>query len=146
MVVDGVIEQLNIYFPKLDIYDSETEQGFNEPCFFVQQLNKPRKKEIQSYQDTVNLDVQYFLDEYEKNKNEQYRKMGDKLYEILEYITIKNEIGTKKVHGTQMNYEVQDSVLHFYVTYIYYLQMVNDSEKMKSLDIEGEVKDEQSQK
>lgn len=138
MVKKAVIQQLDLNFPTYDIYGEEIEQGFQEPCFFVQQLNKPRKKEIQSYQDTVSFDIQYFLDEYEEDINEKYNVMGDKLFEILEYIAI-NE--NKKIRGSQMSYEIQDKVLHFYVTYIYYLQMVDNKEKMKSLDVKESVKD-----
>ncbi len=138
MVKKAIIEQLDKYFPEYDIYDEEIEQGFEEPCFFVQQLNKPRKKEIQSYQYTVNFDVQYFLNEDEEDINDKYNIMGDKLYEILEYLQI-NE--NKKIHGTQMDYETRDKVLHFYVTYIYYLQIIDNKEKMKSLDVKGSVKD-----
>ena len=138
MIKKAIIKQLDLNFPTYDIYGEEIEQGFQEPCFFVQQLNKPRKKEIQSYQDTVSFDIQYFLDEYEEDINEKYNVMGDKLFEILEYIAI-NE--NKKIRGSQMSYEIQDKVLHFYVTYIYYLQMVDNKEKMKSLDVKESVKD-----
>lgn len=138
MIKKAIIKQLDLNFPTYDIYGEEIEQGFQEPCFFVQQLNKPRKKEIQSYQDTVNFDVQFFLDETEEDINEKYNTMGDTLFNILEYLTVNQN---KKIRGTQMNYEIQDKVLHFYVTYIYYLQMVDNKEKMKSLDVKESVKD-----
>jgi len=138
MIKKAIIKQLDLNFPTYDIYGEEIEQGFQEPCFFVQQLNKPRKKEIQSYQDTVNFDIQFFLDETEEDINEKYNTMGDTLFNILEYLTVNQN---KKIRGTQMNYEIQDKVLHFYVTYIYYLQMVDNKEKMKSLDVKESVKD-----
>lgn len=138
MIRRAIIKQLDKYFPEVDIYGEEIEQGFEEPCFFVQQLNKPRKKEIDSYQDTVSFDIQYFLGEEEENINDKYNFMGDKLFGALEYLQL-NE--NKKIHGVQMNYEIHDKVLHFYVTYSYYLQIIDNKEKMKSLDVKGSVKD-----
>ena len=138
MVKKAIIIQLDKYFPNNDIYSEEIEQGFEEPCFFVQQLQKPRKKEIQSYQDSVSFDIQYFLDIHDEDINEKYNVMGDFLFGILEYIPISEN---RKIRGSQMSYEIQDRVLHFYITYTYYLQIVEDKEKMKSLDIKESVKD-----
>ena len=138
MVRKAIIKQLDKYFPDYDIYGEEIEQGFEEPCFFVQQLQKPRKKEIQSYQDSVSFDIQYFLDIHDEDINEKYNVMGDSLFEKLEYIPIDKN---REIRGSQMSYEIQDRVLHFYVTYTYYLQIVEDKEKMKSLDVKESVKD-----
>ncbi|MBQ8299886.1 MAG: hypothetical protein IJX99_08580 [Clostridia bacterium] len=139
MVRKAIIKQLDKYFPDYDIYGEEIEQGFEEPCFFVQQLQKPRKKEIQSYQDSVSFDIQYFLDINDEDINEKYNVMGDSLFEKLEYVSIDDN---RKIRGSQMSYEIQDRVLHFYVTYTYCLQVVQDREKMKSLDVKESVKDD----
>ena len=138
MVRKAIIKQLDKYFPDYDIYGEEIEQGFEEPCFFVQQLPKTRKKEIQSYQDSVSFDIQGFLDIYEEDLNEKYNVIGDTLLEKLEYLTLDEN---KKIRGSQMNYEIRDRVLHFNVTYTSYRQVVQDREKMKSLDVKESVKD-----
>ena len=136
MLVQAIINKLNEYFPNYDVYCDEISQGFQEPCFFVQQLPNRRNKEIQSYQNTVDFDVQYFLDEDETDINEKYESMIYKLYQILEYISVED----KKIHGTQMNTSIVDGVLHFYVTYTFYLQVIEEKEKMKSLDVKESVK------
>lgn len=138
MIKKAIIKQLNVYFPDYDIYGEEIEQGFEEPCFFVQQLPKTRKKEIQSYQDSVSFDIQGFLDEDTEDINEKYNVMGDTLLEKLEYLTLDEN---KKIRGSQMNYEIRDRVLHFNVTYISYWQVTQEKEKMKSLDVKESVKD-----
>ncbi len=137
MIIDAIIRKLNNYFPNMDIYGDEIKQGFNEPCFFIQQLSRPRKKEIQSYQNTENFDIQHFLDDDEDDKNKQYMEMGEDLLNKLEYIEL--DCG-RKIRGTQMSYEIRDGVLHVYITYIYYSRVVDSVDKMENIDVEGMIK------
>lgn len=139
MITNGIINKLNEFFPDNDITDEMTEQGFEEPCFFVERLPSRRRKEVNnSYQNTTDYDIHYFLEEYEEDKNQKYEKIGNNLYQILEYIDLENG---RKIRGTGMYWEIVDGVLHFYVTYICYLGLQENADKMKALDVEGSVKD-----
>lgn len=140
MITDGIINKLDEYFPEYDISDEKTEQGFTEPCFFVQRLPDRRTDEVgHSYKNTSDYDIHYFLDPDTEDLNQKYEKMGKNLYQILKYITLKNG---RMIRGIQMWYEIQDSVLHFYVTYICYLREVRETDKMQTLDVKERVIDE----
>jgi len=137
MIRKAITSKLNDNFPDYDIYGEEIRQGFEEPCFFVQILPAQAKKEIQSYKREEMFDIQYFLDEFDEDINEKYKEMGNKLFEILEYLDITD---SKKVRGTDMSYQIIDGVLHFNIKYSYHLSSISLQEKMKNLDIEGSVK------
>lgn len=142
MITDGIISRLNEFFPNpdIDISDEKTEQGFVEPYFFVQRLPDRRTDEVDhSYKNSSDYDIQYFLDPDADDLNQKYEEMGKKLYQILKYITLKNG---RIIRGIQMWYEIQDKVLHFYVTYICYLMENTETDKMQTLDVKESVIDE----
>ena len=140
MVRGAIIKKLDEHFPDYDVYGEGIREGFEEPCFFVQILPTNQAKKIQSYERNEMFDIQYFLDEFDEDINEKYKKMGDLLFQVLEYLEITD---SKLVRGTDMNYQIIDGVLHFNVRYSYILNTATDGLKMSKADVKEMVKDEE---
>lgn len=131
----AVMAALNRQFPTLKIYGEEIAQGFEAPAFFVKLLSASHTKELgPRYMRTHSFDVHYFpLDD----KNEDAHDMAEKLYEVLEVI----EYNGVQYRGTNMNHEIVDRVLHFFVDYnVHVRRVVPDVPKMQTLEQEGMIK------
>lgn len=116
-------------FSKMDIYDEEIKQGFEEPCFFIKILNSTHNKELnRRYKKTIFFDVHYYSDK--KDINSDCLDMADKLYEILEYIEVNNNL----FKASNMTHEVVDGVLHFMLQFNYHvLKQIEKAPKMNKL-------------
>lgn len=139
MLLDAIINKLNSTFDNIDIYDEEIKQGFEEPCFFIQQLMKNRKKEVDSNKYENNFDIQYFLEDHTADINRKYEEMAYKVFDLLEYIDL--ECG-KKLRCNSIESEIIDGVLHIYVRYPFYLYNVKTDEKMQDVNVKGSAKDD----
>lgn len=132
-IIKGVSMKLNATFGNgYRIYQNDVKQGLKEPCFFIAVL-KPDLSPLlwRRYLKRHPLDVHFFPAE-EGNNSELY-KMADQLLEALEFITLPNG---DLLHGTSMNYEVVDGVLHFFVNYNMTILKPGEENPMETLDIE----------
>lgn len=97
----------------VEIYDSEAEQDFNPPCFFVQTLEFNQTPEPNARQRWMQpFDVIYFPVE-DENRQELY-EYAEQLVQALNIITLPNE---RKLHGSNIKYQIQDGNLHVFVSY-----------------------------
>lgn len=140
MLIQAIITKINKYFSDYDIYGEEIKQGFEERCFFIQKLPDYRYKEIQSYCNRSSFDIHCFLDKDTQDLNEKYEEIGNDLYQILEYVELESG---RKIRGIDMHYEIVDNVLHFYITYIYQVRTIIESDKMQTLDVKESVKNDE---
>lgn len=138
MVKEGIIKKINEYYPNCTITGDRTKEDLEEPYFFVHQLPKIKKSELQSSVYDTDFDIQYYLSEEEDDLDIKYAQVGDKLLDILEIISISDN---KLIRGLNMRWEVIDNVLHVFVTYKYGILNIPDTEKMKSLEVEEGVKE-----
>ncbi|HFL3186098.1 phage tail terminator family protein [Clostridioides difficile] len=135
-IIDGISIKLDKTFGnEYTIYSEDVEQGINEPCFFICPLN-PSKT---SYPNGRTLkknsfDVHYFP--RSKDKSFEINEVAEMLLEELEYIEIDGDL----VRGTNMNFEIIDNVLHFFVDYNYFTIKSNDTEKMNDVELFGGLK------
>lgn len=125
----GINQSLDKEFPNITIYGEEIEQGFEEPCFFVKILSSLQDKELNiRYKKNISFDVHYFSDK--EDKNSDYNNMADKLYEVLEYVTVGNSL----YRANKMKHEVIDGVLHFMLQFDYHvLKQIEEAPKMNKL-------------
>jgi hypothetical protein len=131
----AVIATLGKQFPMIKVYGEEIEQGFEAPAFFVKLLSASHTKELgPRYMRTHSFDVHYFpLD----GQNEDAHDMAEKLYEALEVI----EYNGVQYRGTNMNHEIVDSVLHFFVDYNVYVRRITpEVPMMQNMEQEGYIK------
>lgn len=112
----GVSQILDDEFPNIKIHDEKIKQGFEELCFFIKVLNSGQNKEINKrYKKNVSFDIHYFSDKDDINSD--CNDMADKLYEVLEYVTVSNSI----YRASGMNHQVIDDVLHFMLKFDYHV-------------------------
>lgn len=133
----GINQVLDREFPAVTIYGEEIKQGFEEPCFFIKVLDSSQDKELnRRYKKNISFDIHYFSDK-EDDINSDCLDMADNLYEVLEYIKVKN--GLYKTF--KMSYEVVDGVLHFMIQFNYHvIKEAEVVEKMNKLSQEVGVK------
>jgi len=131
----AVFHQLAERFPDIKRYGEEIRQGFEEPCFFVKLLNASQTQELNTrYMRTHSFDIHYFPQD---NSNEEAHDMAEKLYDVMELI----EYDGVLYQGREMNHEIVDGVLHFFVDYNFRVKrIVPDVPAMGSLEQEGWIK------
>lgn len=131
----AVFHRLSERFPDIKRYGEEIRQGFEEPCFFVKLLTASQTQELDiRYMRTHSFDIHYFPVD---NSNNEAHDMAEQLYDTLELI----EFNGALYRGINMNHEIVDGVLHFFVDYNFHVRrIVPDVPKMESLEQEGWVK------
>lgn len=96
-----------------EFYDSEAEQDFDPPCFFVQTLEFGETPEPNARQRWVQpFDVLYFPAENE-NRPELYA-YAEQLVQALCIISLPSG---RKLRGNDIKYQIQDGNLHVFVSY-----------------------------
>lgn len=112
-LIDAISKRLLEYFPESvpNIYSENIEQGFNEPCFYISLINSTNKNKLgPGRSKRYKFDIMYFNNNL---GNDDLNTMGDKLSTVLEDI----QIGDALIHGFDIEYEVKDNKLHFFVEY-----------------------------
>ncbi|HBF2786907.1 TPA: hypothetical protein KN142_000818 [Clostridioides difficile] len=135
-IIDGISIKLDKTFGEsYTIYSEDVEQGINEPCFFIVPIN-PSKVSYPSGRELKknSFDVHYFPKS--NDKSFEINEVAEMLLEELEYINVNEDL----VRGTNMNYEIIDNVLHFFVDYNYFTIKSNDTEKMNDVELFGGLK------
>lgn len=125
----GINQTLDKEFPNINIHGEEIEQGFEEPCFFIKVLSSGQSKELnRRYKKNISFDIHYFSDKEDINLD--CLDMADKLYEVLEYLNVNDNL--YKAIG--MTHEVIDGVLHFFLEFNYHvLKQIEKVPKMNKL-------------
>lgn len=122
-LIDGISIRLNAVFgAAYRIYSEKVEQGLVEPAFFIKSLNATQTKLIGNrYLREYSFDVHYFPEDSTSNK--EMLTVAEQLLEEMEFITLVNG---DQVMGVSMNYEIIDSVLHFFINYNLTVTMAAD--------------------
>lgn len=121
-------------FPDYKVYGEEIKQGFQAPCFFLAVINTNSKQKMigKRYLRTISLDVHFFSEKNEE-QNEQMYEMGDLLYPLLEVLQLEEQI----LQGSEMNFEIIDGVLHFFVDYkVFVYRQTEPDVYMEKLNVE----------
>lgn len=141
-IVNAISLKLSESFDGTDVHVNELEQGFKEPCFFIDLLN-PSEKQIvgNRYLRSYLFDITYFP----KNDSQtEIFDVLDKMHDVLEYI--KFEDGTI-MRGLNRNSTEEDNVLHYFVTYEMFIYKVIDSSnnaKMGKIELNIKLKEEKN--
>ena len=137
-LIDAISKRLVEYFPESvpNIYSENIEQGFSEPCFYISLINSTNKNKLgPGRSKRYKFDIMYFNNNL---GNDDLNTMGDKLSTVLEDI----QIGDALIHGFDIEYEVKDNKLHFFVEYpvlaSYEVEKVSKMASLKErIDING---------
>ena len=112
-IIKGINRIIKSEFPSMEIYANEIQQGFKEPCFFIKMLKLDEKQIIgERYFRRYFFDIRYHPDKHKKSQS--IWGVADRLQDILEMI--KTPEG-HLIRGTDRNAEVEDNVLHYFVSY-----------------------------
>ncbi|MEW8955606.1 DUF6838 family protein [Clostridium sp.] len=123
----GINQALDKALSNINIYGEEIKQGFEEPCFFIKVLSSAHDKELNTrYKKNVSFNIHYFSDKEDINMD--CLDMADKLYEVLEYVSIGNSL----YRSNSMTHEVIDGVLHFFLQFNY--KVVKEVEKASKMN------------
>ena len=119
-----------------DIYTDKIQQGFKEPCFFVETVStNQRRIGYRRYERTQAFCIHYFPEE-SNSVNDDCLIMGENLLFLLEYI----KIGEHQARGHMMRYDISGEVLNFHVNYNYHLIMNFNEPLMENLNQMGGIK------
>lgn len=128
-IIDGICEALNAEFgDEYEIYTEDIEQGLKKPCFSVLLL-KPSKTQFlgKKYYNTNLFCIHYFPQSEHEPKAECF-DVQERLEDCLEYITVDGDL----TRGTEMNGEIVDGVLSFFVNYDMFV--IKEQEVAPSMD------------
>ena len=133
-IMIAMTKALKKQFPDYKVYGEEIKQGFQAPCFFLAVINTNSKQKMigKRYLRTISLDVHFFSEKNEE-QNEQMYEMGDLLYPLLEVLQLEEQI----LQGSEMNFEIIDGVLHFFVDYkVFVYRQTEPDVYMEKLNVE----------
>jgi len=136
-LIDGISVKLNqVFGDGVRIYSESVKQGLKEPCFFIKILNPTQNQVIGSrYFREHPFDIHFFPS---VESNEEMIGVAEQLFDTLEYITLENG---DLVHGTKMDYEIVDGVLHFFVNFDIFVRKIDvPADNMETLQVESDVK------
>lgn len=141
-IVNAISLKLSESFEGTDVHVNELEQGFEEPCFFIDLLNPSEKQIIGNrYLRRYLFDIAYFP----KNKSQvEIFDVLDKMHDVLEYIKL--EDGTL-ARGLNRNSTEEDNVLHYFVTYEMFIYKVigsSNNAKMGNIELNIKLKEEKN--
>lgn len=106
--------KLNATFgDEYEIFQNDVKQGLNEPCFFIAVL-QPEITPMLGHRFIKRnpFDIQYFP--ANPGNNAEMFDVAERMMEALDFISLPNG---DLLHGTSVNYEIVDDVLHFFVNY-----------------------------
>jgi hypothetical protein len=129
----------NVTYPV--IYKEQIVQDFEKPSFFVWTIDVSQRKEGRAYMRDYQMNIRYHPQEDDPNKFETLCQIGEELLSCLDYIQVPISTNgvterTLPVKGSQMDFQIKDNILQFYVTYTIRVKKVESSiPLMKGLEI-----------
>ena len=130
-LITGVMTRLRDTFGEdTTVYFDEVKQELNEPCFFVRTLEISQELVVRNrYRRVYHLDIEYHPEDRQQTARE-IADVANAMLMAMEYI----HIGENLTRGTNIRYEVQDKVLHFFVDYDFFVfKVLEEEEYMETL-------------
>lgn len=128
-ILDGITLALHENFPHQQIFDDEIPQGLQPGAFNVILVTASQQQVVgERYKRTPLFDVLY----YPRHGREDCLGVADILSLLLKIIPLP---GGDLIRGTEMEFEIIDGVLHFYVRYTHYVRSAPNEEKMDNLKL-----------
>lgn len=138
-IIDGICEALFQEFGEgYKIYTEEIKQGLKEPCFSVVLLAPGTSQFLgKRYYKTNPFCIHYFPKSQTEMKAEIYDVI-ERLNNCLEYITVDGDL----TRGTEMNGEIIDGVLSFFVNYdMFVIKKQEEQTSMENIQQTTDVKE-----
>lgn len=124
------------------VFADKIMQGAIEPFFLILVIDVSQDKGLQTkFWRNYQMKVQYYINEQVTTRITDLRKMGERLFGILDAIDLEykqenNRIYTRPLRAYKLNYQITENVLNFFCTYKVKVQQdVEPNTKMRILDI-----------
>ena len=105
------------------IYQDILPMGYKAPCFFVNHVDtQVQLKLFNRYRVVANYDITYHPAERKFNSKE-FSEVVEKMTYGLELVQLADG---NYVRGSNIRYEVQDGVLHFFITFDFFVIRAKD--------------------
>lgn len=124
------------------VFADKIMQGAIEPFFLILVIDVSQDKGLQTkFWRNYQMKVQYYISEQVTTRITDLRKMGERLFGILDAIDLEykqenNRIYTRPLRAYRLNYQITENVLNFFCTYKVKVQQdVEPNTKMRILDI-----------
>lgn len=124
------------------VFADKIMQGAVEPFFLILVIDVSQDKGLQTkFWRNYQMKVQYYINEQVTTRITDLRKMGERLFGILDAIDLEykqenNRIYTRPLRAYKLNYQITENVLNFFCTYKVKVQQdVEPNTKMRILDI-----------
>jgi len=134
-LLDQVLNVLRALFPQTNVYGEIPEGGFTLPALYgmIQRGEQIKEGELR-YRRRLTLELQYHpLEE----KNQSSYGVVESLYRRLEIL----QIGEGLYRGIELNHEMKEGILHFYITYPLTIYRERDRpQAMQTLEQQGGIK------
>ena len=135
----GVVQSLTValsrkledIFENPVIYHDMLPMGYKEPCFFISSINSHVVRKLYDrYRVQVSYDITYHPEERHFH-NAEISRVADRMIYGLEYVPLEDD---SLVRGNEMRWEVQDNVLHFFISFDFFVRRpVDRGVKMQTL-------------
>lgn len=136
-IIDAVKATLQHYFPAVEVFVDEPEEDeILAPYFLVHLQKVSQQHELgRRYYRQHMFNIRYVVPEANRS-NLALHQVAEQLYGLLESAT--HSTGVYK--GSEMNHEIVDGVLHFYVDYSFHVVREKPAEvKMQEMKQEGNI-------
>ena len=124
------------------VFADKIMQGAVEPFFLILVIDVSQDKGLQTkFWRNYQMKVQYYISEQVTTRITDLRKMGERLFGILDTVDLEykqenNRIYTRPLRAYKLNYQITENVLNFFCTYKVKVQQdVEPNTKMRILDI-----------
>ena len=140
-IISGISQAINTEFNATEntheIYAENVSQGLTTPCFSIVHLLTTKTDKLGTRNlRTYSFNVHYFPKD-KLNSNRECNTVAERLTRCLEYINILDNT----LQGIKISSEINDDVLHFFVTYEMFVQEPKEGEAMQRLIQSVELKE-----
>ncbi len=131
-IIQAIAQELKTLFPKVKVYDEGLEQGYEEPCFFIDLIKENTKKLIGNrYDDTTKFRIGYFQDFFEEDARYKAYKVRDVLNEGFNIITYKDL--HFRIKDKEIEKQDKDLIFTFEIQF-YTKKKLEDEPKLESIE------------
>ena len=129
-ILDSIESALQKEYPDIEIGFDTVDQGPAPPAFLVTLVSAEQIKQVgERWKRISRFDVSY----YPKQGLKECYAVVDKLCYALELITLSEG---ELLRGTEISLKITDGVLHFMISYIYFVYQSTENVNMEELKIE----------
>lgn len=135
-LLESISLQLNEIFDNAIIYTENVKQNFQKGSFFIRILKESEKIYLSNRIKLFNkIEITYFP---KVEDIEEINFIKEKLFENMKKLKYEKSF----ILAENIEAEIKDNKLKFYIDYNFYIFRFNDCDKMKSLFFKGDINEQ----